>query len=85
MDMRALHNDPPALKGVLYSKITSTMWGGGDAVHCLLETAVKRGTDLIMMREPPARLGYAQPGFDLLRGNFSSQKKRLGVDVLHGG
>ena len=38
----------------------------GDALHCLLETAVERGTDLVLMQEPPARLGYAHPGFDLI-------------------
>ena len=38
----------------------------GDALHCPLETAVERGTDLVIIQEPPARLGYAHPGFNLL-------------------
>ena len=38
----------------------------GDALHCLLETAVGRGTDLVLVQKPPIRLGYAHPGFDLV-------------------
>ena len=38
----------------------------GDALHCLLETAVERGTDLVLIQEPPARLRYAHPEFDLI-------------------
>lgn len=36
------------------------------ARHCLLETAVKRGTDLVLIQEPPTRPGHTHPGFDLL-------------------
>ena len=42
------------------------MGKSGDALHCLLETAVRRGTDLVLIQEAPARLGYAHPGFGLL-------------------
>ena len=38
----------------------------GEGLHCLLETTVESGTDLVLIQEPPTILGYAHPGFDLI-------------------
>ena len=38
----------------------------GDALHCLLETGMKRKTDLVLVQEPPLFAGYSHPGYDLI-------------------
>ena len=57
----------------------------GDTLNCLLETAV--GTDLVLIQELPARLGYT-PGVrsDMDCGkDVSGKEEGLRVVLLYGG
>ena len=50
----------------------------GDSLHCLLETGLKRKSDLVLVQEPPLFNGYAHPGFDLIwtKGRTMAARRR---------